>query len=414
VVVGGGLTAGAAVTALRQEGFEGRLVVVGREPHPPYERPPLSKEFLQGRREFADALLHPEAWYGENGVELMLGRDVTAVDPAARTVEIAGRDRLAYNALLLATGARNRRPPVPGLDLEGVFQLRTIEEAEALRAAAQPGRRAAVVGAGFIGSEVASSLRQRGVDVDLIEPGPVPLARVLGPEVGEVVAAIHRDHGVRMHMGAMVERLEGTTAIEAVVTAEGERIPCDLAVLGVGVEPNVELAASAGLEVDRGIVVDGTCRASAPGVFAAGDVAMHRHPLFGPVRVEHYDNALKMGAHVAGSMLGGRKAFDDPHWFWSDQYEHNIQYEGFAATWDDVALRGSLKDRRFVAFYLLDGVVRGAVGFDRGRDVRRAARLIAAARPVDPAALADEHVDLRDLAPPVAGPDDEGATVEGT
>jgi 3-phenylpropionate/trans-cinnamate dioxygenase ferredoxin reductase component len=403
VLIGGGLASGAAATTLRQQGFEGRVVLVASEPHPPYERPPLSKEFLQGRREFADALLHPLAWYEEHDVELELGRTVAGLDLDERTVELGGGQRLRFDAALLATGARNRRPPLPGIDLDGVFQLRTIEEAEGLRGAAVAGARAVVVGAGFIGSEVASSLRQRGVEVDLVEPGAVPLKRVLGPEIGEVVAAIHRDHGVRLHTGTRIERFEGAARVEAAVTTDGERLACDLAVVGVGVQPNTQLAEAAGLQVADGVVVDETCRTSSPGVFAAGDVANHRHPLFGPIRVEHYDNALKMGTHAALAMLGSEKPFDDPHWFWSDQYEHNIQYEGFAASWDQVVVRGSIEDRRFVAFFLVEGVVKAAVGFGRGRDVRRSAGLIRANRPVDPEALADEGVDLRALARATGG-----------
>jgi 3-phenylpropionate/trans-cinnamate dioxygenase ferredoxin reductase subunit len=404
VVVGGGLTAGAAVTTLRQEGFDGRIVVIGDEPHPPYERPPLSKEFLQGTREFAESLLHPTAWYEEQDVDLLLGRRATAIDLQGRRVEVDGGDRIAYDALLLATGARNRRPPLPGLELDGVLQLRTIEEARDLRDRARPGTHAVVVGGGFIGSEVAASIRQRGVEVDLLEPGPVPLKKVLGPEIGEVVARIHQEHGVRLHTGIRVERFEGAGRVEVAVSTEGRRFPCDLAVLGIGVEPNVELAEAAGLQVANGIVVDEVCRTPAPGVTAAGDVANHRHPVFGPIRVEHFDNALKMGTHAGHAMLGSEAPFDDPHWFWSDQYELNIQYLGFATTWDRVVVRGSLEDRRFVAFYLDGGVVRGVVGFDRGRDVRRAAALVRAARPVDPEALADEGVDLRSLAKRFAAP----------
>jgi 3-phenylpropionate/trans-cinnamate dioxygenase ferredoxin reductase subunit len=259
-----------------------------------------------------------------------------------------------------------------------------------------------VVGAGFIGSEVTASLRQLGVEVEVVEFLELPLLRVVGPEVGRVLADIHRDHGVRFHFSQSVERFEGAGRVEAVVTNTGDRITCDFAVVGVGIEPVTDVVAGTDVAIDNGILVDDHCRTNVEDVFAAGDVANHDHPVFGRrMRVEHYDNALKQGAAVAKNMMGVATVFDDPHWFWSDQYDTNIQYAGFAPQWDELVVRGSMEERNFAAFYLHDGLVRAVVAVNRGKDVRRSMGLIRGAKPVDPASLADEDLDLRTLAAPV-------------
>jgi 3-phenylpropionate/trans-cinnamate dioxygenase ferredoxin reductase component len=398
VIVGANLTGGAAVTTLRDDGFDGRLVLIGTEPHPPYERPPLSKEYLRGEASAEHGLLHPLAWYDEADVELRLGTTAAGLDPESRTVQLDDGDRVRYDQLLLATGGVNRRLGIPGHDLDGVIELRTIEDADRLRAAARVGARAVVIGAGFIGCEVAASLRQLGVEVDVVEPLKAPLLRPLGAELGRVVEAIHRDHGVGFHFGEAPERIEGSGAVERVVTTAGRRIECDFVLVGVGIRPNTKLAERAGLEIEDGVVVDELCRASAPNVFAAGDVAAHWHPLFGRrLRVEHWDNALKQGAAAARNMLGRNEPFDDPHWFWSDQYEHNLQYLGFAPEWNELVIRGSLEDRSFTAFYMVDEVVKAVVSMDRPKDVRRSVGLVRAQLPVALSALRDEDVDLKKL-----------------
>jgi 3-phenylpropionate/trans-cinnamate dioxygenase ferredoxin reductase subunit len=402
VIVGGGLAGGSAASTLRQEGFDGRIVLVGAEDYPPYERPPLSKEFLRGEQTLEKGFLRPADWYAEHEVELRTGTTATSIDPAGRTVGLDDGERLAYDMALLATGSRNRRFPIPGLDLEGVLDLRTAADSERIKAAAAAGGRAVVVGMGFIGAEVAASLRSLGVDVAAVEPFETPLFRIVGPEVGRVVESFHRDHGVEMHFGETVDRFEGASRVEAVVTKSGLRLECDFAVVGVGVQPNVEFAEGSGLEVDNGIAVDATLAASAPGVWAAGDVARHDHPVFGPIRVEHFDNALKMGPAAARNMLGAGVPFDDPHWFWSDQYDMNLQMAGFALTWDQLVFRGSVEDRSFTAFYLHEGVLRSVLSVNRARDVRRAMPLIKAAARPDPAQLRNDDVDLRTLAPPPA------------
>jgi 3-phenylpropionate/trans-cinnamate dioxygenase ferredoxin reductase subunit len=401
VVVGANLTGGAAVTTLREEGYDGRVVLIGEEPHPPYERPPLSKEYLRGEDQAARLFLHPMSWYEENGVELMLGTRAVRIDPDRRVVELSSGGGVDYEAVLVATGGRNRALPVPGRDLENVLSLRTIEDADRIRRVAVAGQTAVVVGAGFIGSEVTASLRTMGVEVDVVEVLEAPLLRVLGPELAAVYEAIHRDHGVRFHLGQGVARFEGTSGVEAVVTDAGERVECDFVVVGVGIEPATEVVTATDVTLDDGIVVDPVSRTNVPGIFAAGDVANHVHPLFARrLRVEHWDNALKQGAAAARSMMGRGEAFTDPHWFWSDQYEHNLQVAGVAQSWDRMVLRGSLESRSFVAFSVDEaGILRAAAGLDRGKDVRRAMKLISAKARPDPERLADEDVDLRTLTP---------------
>jgi 3-phenylpropionate/trans-cinnamate dioxygenase ferredoxin reductase component len=399
LIVGGNLTAGAAATTLRGEGFDGRIVIVGEEDHPPYERPPLSKDYLRGESKADDTLLHPRSWYDEADVELRLGVRARNLDPAARTVELEDGERILFDRLLIATGGRNRALAVPGHELEGIFDLRRIEDSDRIRGEASAGRKAVIVGAGFIGSEVAASFRQLGVEVEVIEFFAAPLLRVLGPEVAKVYEAIHRDEGVRFHFGEAVKSFQGDGRVEAVVTDKGTRVEGDFVVVGVGIQPNVEWLEGSGIELDNGVIVDEFCRTNVEAVYAAGDVANHWHPIFERrMRVEHWDNALKQGAAAARNMMGLQAVFDDPHWFWSDQYRHNLQYLGYAVDWDQLVIRGSLEERKFVAFYLSGGVVKAVAGLDRGKDVRRSAGLIRARRPFDPALLRDEDVDLKNLA----------------
>ena len=395
VVVGAGLAGGAAAGTLRELGFDGRIVVLGEEEDPPYERPPLSKQYLRGEQPLS--YLYPRAWYEEQDVDLRTGRRVTRIEPAAREVVLSDDERIRFDRALIATGARNRRLPIPGLDLTGVMDLRTVGEADRIIEAASAGGRVALVGMGFIGAEVAASLRHLRVEVTVIEIFETALYRVLGPEIGRVVEAFHRDHGVDMRFGESVDRFEGDGLVEAVVTKSGQRIECDFAVVGIGVQPNVE--AVSGIAAENGIPVDATLQTDVPGVFAAGDVAVHEHPVFGRIRVEHYDNALKMGAAAARNMLEAGEVFDDPHWFWSDQYDMELQMAGVALSWDQLVVRGSMEDRSFTGFYLSNGVLRSVVSVNRGRDVRRSMPLIRAAIRPDPAALRDEDVDLRSLLP---------------
>jgi 3-phenylpropionate/trans-cinnamate dioxygenase ferredoxin reductase subunit len=399
VIVGAGVAGGGAAAALREEGFDGRVVLIGAEQQPPYERPPLSKEYLRGESSFERALFQPPDFYDENGVETRFGVRATRVDAAEKVVELDGGERVAYDRLLVATGGRNRRPPIPGLDLEGIHSLRTVADSDRIRAEIAPGRKAVVVGMGFIGSEVAASLRQSGVDVVVVDRNEVPLRRVLGEEVGRVIEGIHRDNGTSMIFEDTVAAFEGVGRVERVTTSRGRRIECDFVVVGLGVEPVTDLLADTGAEIDNGVVVDEYLRTGVEGIYAAGDVANHYHPVFGRrIRVEHWQNALKQGPVVARNMLDKDEPYDEIPWFWSDQYEHNLQYAGFHTEWDELVVRGSMEERNFVAFYRKERRVLAAVAVNRGRDLRRSMPLIKAREPIDAARLCDLDVDLRALA----------------
>lgn len=400
VIVGAGLAGGGAAATLREEGFDGRLVLIGAEPQPPYERPPLSKEYLRGESSFEEALIRPPDFYSDNDIEVYFGVEATRVDDAEKAVELDSGELLAYDKLLVATGGGNRRPKIPGLGLEGVYQLRTVADSDRIRREVAPGRRAVVVGMGFIGSEVAASLRQSGVEVAVVDRNGVPLRRVLGEEVGRVVEAIHREHGVELIFEDTVAAFEGDLGrVQRVTTRNGRSIGCDFAVVGLGVQPVTDLLADTGVEIDNGVVVDEYCRTSVEGIYAAGDVANHYHPVLGRhIRVEHWQNALKQGAAAARSMLGKGKPYGEVPWFWSDQYDLNLQYAGFHTDWDELVVRGSLRERNFVAFYLEDGKVLAAVAIGRGRDLRRSIPLIKAQRQVEAAKLRDPDIDLRTLA----------------
>jgi 3-phenylpropionate/trans-cinnamate dioxygenase ferredoxin reductase component len=404
VIVGGGKTGGTAAATLRDEGFEGPVVLVSREPGIPFGRPPLSKTYLRSEEDLTGWYVRPADWYQAHDVELRAD-SVVAVDPAAHALALGSGGELGYQKLLLATGGRNRRLQVPGAELPGIHYLRTVADCDAIKREAVAGRRATVVGMGFIGCEVAASLTQLGVQVTAVFPGRSPLERVLGAEIGALISAMHRANGVRLLAGAQVAAFEGTERLESVVLADGERVGCDLAVVGVGIDPDVPAVAGASIAQDNGIVVDERCRSSAADVYAAGDVANHLHPVLGRIRVEHYNSAEHHGAAAARSMLGSAAPFDCLHNFWTDQYEHTLQYVGHATSWDDFAVRGSLQEGKFVGFYLAAGVVRAAVGFDRGGDpewepdseMAACARLVTRRAHPDRGQLTDERFDLRSL-----------------
>ena len=402
VIIGSGLAGGNAAATLREEAFQGPVVLISREPGVPFGRPPLSKTYLRSEEDLDAWYVRPAGWYAEHDVELRSGATVRGVDPAAHAVTLDSGEELAYQKVLIATGGRNRRLRLPGAELPGIHYLRTLAECDAIKREAVPGRRAVVVGMGFIGCEIAASLTQLGVGVTAIFPGRAPLERVLGGQVGALIGDFHRANGVEMLPGDQVAAFEGSEHLEAVVTAGGRRIACDFAVAGVGIEPDVPPVPVA---QENGILADELCRASAPDVYVAGDVANHLHPLFGRIRVEHFNNAEKQGAAAARSMLGSTAPYDYLYTFWSDQYQHKIEYVGHAARWDEFVVRGSVDEGKLVGFYLADGVVRAAVGLDRGGDpeldldseMAACARLVSArARPA-PAVLADERTDLWSL-----------------
>jgi 3-phenylpropionate/trans-cinnamate dioxygenase ferredoxin reductase component len=404
VVVGGGLAGGNAVVTLREEGFRGRVVLIAREPGVPFGRPPLSKTYLRSEEDLDGWYVKPPDWYDEHHVE-RLESSVATVDAAAHLITLDSGKELEYQKVLITTGGSNRRLAVPGADLPGIHQLRTVAQCEAIKREVAPNRDAVVVGMGFIGCEVAASLTQLGVSVTTIFPGRAPLEKVLGEEVGGAFSAIHLANGVELRSQDQIVGFEGTEHVEAARTATGARVPCDFAVVAIGIQPDVPTFAGQQVAQTNGVLVDECCRASATDVYAAGDVANQLHPIFGRVRVEHYNNGEKQGRFAAKSMLGSTAPYDYVHTFWSDQYEHTLEYVGHATKWDRFVVRGDLEERKFVGFYLLEGQLQAAVGLDRGGDpeldseseMAACARLVGArARPV-PAQLIDESVDLWSL-----------------
>lgn len=400
VIVGAGLAGAKAAETLRSEGFDGRVVLAGAEPERPYERPPLSKDYLRGEAERESARVHDDGFYGEHGVELRLGRTAAALDVRGRTLELDDGERVDYDRLLLATGAEPRRLRVPGAELGGIHYLRTLADADALRATLARGGPLVVVGAGWIGCEVAASARQMGLEVTIVDPAEAPLVRVLGREVGGVYRALHEDNGVRVLSGAQVESLEGDGSVERVRLGGGATIDADAVVVGIGVQPRTELAGAAGLAVGDGVHVDAHLRTSDPHVLAAGDIAAAEHPLLGGrVRVEHWANALNQGQAAAHSMLDAGEPYARLPYFFSDQFDLGMEYSGLARRWDGVVVRGSTEEREFIAFWLDGGRVVAGMNANV-RDVTDAIQeLIRSGAPVDPGRLADPDVALEDLVP---------------
>jgi 3-phenylpropionate/trans-cinnamate dioxygenase ferredoxin reductase component len=399
VIVGAGLAGVSAATALRADGFDGRLVLVGGECQLPYDRPPLSKGILLGEQTPADILLYQESFYVDNDIELVLGAPVTGIAPAERKVHLATGASLVADRLLLCTGGSPRRLSLPGDHLEGIHYLRSLDDALAIQDQLQIHGSLVVVGAGFIGAEVAAAARERGCPVTLLEVTPRPLGQALGDAIGDVYAQLHRDRGVDLRTGVGVAAFNGPDRVWEVITTEGEAIPADVVVVGVGMKPDTQLAEDAGLVVDDGIVVDEFGQTSIEGVFAAGDVARRFDPRSGRyVRHEHWQNARRHAMAVAGTMTGRRQPYDEVPWFWSDQYGVNLQTAGEPRAGTAVVFRGDIESTSFTAFSLDGDRVVGVIGVNRPRDVRAAMSLIEHRVPVDAAVLSDDDVDLRQLA----------------
>ena len=404
VIVGASLAGAKAAETLRQDGFDGRVVLVGAENERPYERPPLSKDYLRGEVGREKVYVHDEGFYAKHDIELRVGRTAVSLDTSSGEVELDDGERLRYDRLLLATGAEPRRLAIPGGDLDGVLYLRSVQDSDALRERLDRGGSVVIVGAGWIGAEVAASARQRGLEVTVVEPASVPLERVLGAEVGAIYRDIHTDQGVRMLMGTGVEAFEGDRAVERVRTGDGRELDCDFVVVGVGVQPRIQLATQAGLAVDNGILVDEQLQTSVPGVFAAGDVANARHPFYGErIRVEHWANALNQGPTAARNMLGQSVAYDRLPYFFSDQYDVGMEYSGFARTWDRVVFRGDPATREFVAFWLVEDRVVAGMNVNVWDVTDPIKRLISARVAVDGRRLADPDVPLDEIASPARG-----------
>jgi 3-phenylpropionate/trans-cinnamate dioxygenase ferredoxin reductase subunit len=405
VIVGASLAGAKAAAELRERGFDGRVVLLGAESERPYERPPLTKDYLQGKSEREKAYVHEEGFYGQQDIELRLGEAVESIDPSGSTVTLAGGEQLAYDSLLLTTGAQPRVISVPGADLEGVHYLRTLDDSDALRERLNTGSgRVAVVGAGWIGSEFAASARGAGLDVTVIDPLALPNERIFGAEIGAFYRDVHLSHGVEMILEDGVDALEGDGSVSAVRTASGRRVECDFVVIGIGVVPRVGLAEAAGLTVENGVQVDAALWTSAPNVFAAGDVANAWHPFYDRhVRVEHWANALNQGPAAARSMLGDAVSYDRIPYFFSDQYDVGMEYSGHATDWDEVVFRGDREGGEFIAFWMADGRVVGGMNVNVWDVNEHIQALIRSRREVDAAALRDADTPLESLAAQPAG-----------
>jgi 3-phenylpropionate/trans-cinnamate dioxygenase ferredoxin reductase component len=401
VIVGGSLAGAKAAETLRKEGFGGPVVLVGAEPETPYERPPLSKGYLLGTADRESPRVHPADWYPENDVDLRTGVRATHLDPVAHRLTLDTGEELGYAKLLLATGASARRLPVPGADLDGVRYLRTFADSDQLLAdLSGGGKRVLIVGAGWIGLEVAAAARHHGNDVTIVEPQPTPLHAALGPDMGAVFARLHRQHGVDLLTDTTVREFRGTDGrVTSVVTDGHAGLDADLVVVGIGATPNIELAAAAGLEVDNGVVTDHALRTSAADVFAAGDVASSFHPLYGRyVRVEHWANALNGGPAAARSMLGQDMSYDRVPYFFTDQYDLGMEYSGLGGPGDTVVTRGNPDDGAFIAFWLENGRVTAGMNVNVWDVTEPIQQLIRMRRQVPVASLTDVDTPLELLA----------------
>ncbi|MFG2694306.1 NAD(P)/FAD-dependent oxidoreductase [Kitasatospora sp. NPDC048407] len=393
VIIGASLAGAKAAEALRAEGYGGPITLVGDESERPYERPPLSKGYLLGKEEREKIYVHPADWYQQHDVTLRLGVAATAIDPAAHTVTVEGGDRLPYSKLLLTTGSSPRTLPVPGGVGDFVQTLRRVGDSERLKAAFKPGARVVIVGAGWIGLEAAAAARTAGAEVTVLEAAELPLLRVLGREVAQVFADLHRAHGVDLRFGVKVEELRA----DGVRLGDGSTVPADVLLVGVGISPNTALAEQAGLTVDNGVRTDQHLATSHPDIYAAGDVANAFHPLFGkPIRVEHWANALNQPTVAAAAMLGKDAVYDRVPYFFTDQYDLGMEYTGYAEPggYDRVVFRGDVAGREFIAFWLSGGRVLAGMNVNVWDVTDPIRELVRSGRGVDPERLADPAVPL--------------------
>jgi NADPH-dependent 2,4-dienoyl-CoA reductase/sulfur reductase-like enzyme len=396
VIVGGGLAGAKLAEALREKDFPGEIVLFSAEEHLPYERPPLSKEYVAGKKTLADATTLPAPWYRDHHVDLRLGTTVTAIDPVARTVTLPDGSTLGYDKLALATGARPRKPPLPGADAAGVHYLRTVEDSDALISALRSISRLAIVGAGWIGLEIAAAAREKGVEVVVLEAAELPLLVTLGPDMGRVFADLHTAHGVAFHFGAKVAEITVTDGrATGLRLDDGTTIEAGAVLVAVGAAPNVELAREAGLDVDGGVLVDENLQTSDPNIVAVGDIAAHQHPQLGRIRVEHWANALNQPAVAAATMLGHPVPFTNLPYFFTDQYDLGMEYVGSAPRDARVVVRGDTGKREFIAFWLdADNHVLAGMNVNVWDVTDTVKQLISSGRPVDPDRLADPSVPL--------------------
>jgi 3-phenylpropionate/trans-cinnamate dioxygenase ferredoxin reductase component len=402
VIIGGGLAAAKAAEALRANDFDGHIVLVAEENHLPYERPPLSKEYLAGKKSLDDFTVHDAAWYQDSNIDLRLGTAVVAIDRAGHQVVLPDDSTVRYDKLLLATGSRSRRLPIPGADAAGVHYLRTFDDAVELNSVLREGSSLAIVGAGWIGLEVAASARGRGVEVTTVESARLPLLAALGAEAAEVFADLHRDHGVNLLLESNCAQISTSAgAATGLELADGSEIAADAVLVAVGAAPNIELAQAAGLDMgDGGVLVDATLRSSDPDVFAVGDIAAAEHPFYKTrIRTEHWANALKQPAVAAANMLGEGLEYAELPYFFTDQYDLGMEYIGHAPTYERVVFRGDVVGREFIAFWL-DNRNRVLAGMNANvwEVVDDVKALITSRAAVAPDQLADPQHPLSELA----------------
>jgi 3-phenylpropionate/trans-cinnamate dioxygenase ferredoxin reductase subunit len=400
VIIGASMAGAKAAESARESGYDGRILLIGEEPHAPYERPPLSKEVLRGEKDIADARVHPDGFYDEHDIELVTDA-VVGIDTFGRTVTLASGSTIAFETAVIATGAMPRRLQIDGADLAGVHYLRTADDAARLREAIRSASRVAVIGAGWIGSEVAASARQMGAEVVLVDSAATPLQRVVGDRIGGVFASLHADNGVALRLRTGVRELQGRDRVQAVVLSDDRVEPVDVVVAGIGVAPRTELAdAALGMRVDNGVVVDQHLATNIDGIYAAGDVANAWHPHYHRfLRIEHWANALNQGVTAGRNAVGGTETYRRLPSFFSDQYDLGMEYVGYGQDGDELIVRGDLESRKFIAFWHREGKVSAAMSvniWDVGEDLKA---IITAGRPVDLARLAEADVPLGDLVP---------------
>ncbi len=398
VIVGASLAGAKAAETLREEGFDGRIVLIGAEPHHPYERPSLSKDYLQGGAGRETIFVHDDAWYAEHSVDLRLGTEVTGIDRSQHRVTLAGGESVGYDKLLLATGAAPVRLPVPGAVAEGVRYLRTVDDSDRLRADFAASPSVAVIGAGWIGLEVAAAARNAGCPVTVLEAAELPLLRVLGPETARIFADLHREHQVDLRLGVQVSEVTVVgDRVSGVRLDDGTELGADVVVIGIGVRPEVRLAEAAGLEVRDGIVTDAALRTSDPDIYAAGDVASAFHPLLGRhIRVEHWANALNQPQAAARAMLGQDVSYETLPFFFSDQYDLGMEYAGYVEPggYDQVVFRGDVGKREFIAFWLAKGRLLAGMNVNIWDVSDQIQQIVVGGDLVDPGLLADPGVPL--------------------
>jgi 3-phenylpropionate/trans-cinnamate dioxygenase ferredoxin reductase component len=401
IIVGGGMAGAIAAQTLREEGFDGSITLLSQEPNLPYERPPLSKDYLQGNADRDSIFVHPESWYAEHAVELSLGGAVTSLDPAARTVATTTGTQLRYDKLLLTTGSKPRRLDLPGADLDGVYYLRNVEDSERIKIKFSSAKRAVIIGGGWIGLETAAAARAAGLDVTILVSGDLPLQHVLGSEVAPIFAELHRSHGVDLrYRTTAVELTRRHGTVTGAKLSDGKKIDADMIIIGIGAIPRIELAAAAGLKIDNGIVVDEHLRTSDPDIFAAGDIAHAYNPRLGRhTRVEHWANARRQGAVAAKSMLGQDALDLRPSYFFTDQYDLSMEYTGDIgpAGYDQVIFRRHADTGQLIVFWLYEQRVQAGMNiniWDVAEDIEQ---LIKSARPINANDLADPAIPLASL-----------------